>query len=640
MNAQTLAAALLTAGTLTAGGLFAAADTPAPAPPPCAATACSPRAACSGGGCGATEEKALARLTGRFNVQMKARDFYGALRTAKQACDALPGKSGPKLMVFKAMFAANPAADKPGRDLPDPCFLPDSVPKSADCPATCTGSDCCEAMNCCESGPCCDGPACCETAEDCPPAPVALAATCDAATPATAVAVCSATSEAAPPSPAVCGSVCSSPRAATCVTAAFDCAPCEPAAAIVRTAGVCGGGLCGEGGCPVPSKLRAVFAKVVGTGVFAPCCETECCDTTCCEIACCETACCETACCESGCCEEETDRFTGSVALGVSAAGPQISVTCLDRETGETLTGLKALKAVLWHKLGEDKPAVCDAGIDLAKYGEPGYVKVERTYADCAVVEYEVAEAADCPCPSGCACPAPCGCESDLCGAGSTPRIVPHLIEDPQKPGTIAIEYSPVHPGAPIDLGITSRDAPCELPPPTPAGLYGLVQTASAAPAASVTPVSYAVAAPAGGLPVGSWSRTLNDQRVTLAVTADGSFRGTCTVPNGGCAIAFAGDCRCTADGLLFGAVTGARVVCKTGDSAADPVACVAAEGFCRTLIDQPFSARCRVTDLDGAPTMTVSHAMFGGIGFLGTPAPGEPAHLPLTMFSGAYAAE
>ena len=604
MNAQTLAAALLAAGTLTAGGLFAAADTPAPAAPPCVASACSPRAACSGGGCQATQEKAMARLTGRFNVQMKAGDYAGAERTARQACDAFSGKPAPKLMVFKAKFAACQAAEP-----------------AADCPATCTGpgSDCCEAMKCCESGPCCDGPACCDAAVACPPAPVRLAATCDGAIPATAVAVCSATSEAAPPSPAVCPSVCASPCAASCVTAAFDCAPCEPAAAIVQTAGVCEGGVCGAGGCPIPSKLRAVFVKAAGTGLFAPCCETECCETICCESECCEIACREVTCCESGCCEEEDDRFAGSVAVGMSAAGPQVSVTCLDRETGETLTGLKALTAVLSHKLGCERPAVCEDDVELARIGEPGVVKVERKYADCTVVEYEVAEAADCPCPAGCPCPAPCGCEAVLCGAGACD-----------------LDFCP----CPADGGIASCDAPCELPPPVPTGLYGVVKTASAAPAASVTPVSYAVAAPTGGLPVGSWSRTLNDQRVTLAVTADGSFRGTCTVPNGGCAIAFAGDCRCTADGLLFGAVTGARVVCKTGDSAADPVACVAAEGFCRTLIDQPFSARCRVTEFDGAPTLTVSHAMFGGIGFLGTPAPGEPAHLPLTMFSGAYAAE
>ena len=625
MNAQTLAAALLAAGTLTAGGLFAAADTPAPAAPPCAATgcptktACSAETACSGGGCEATREKAMARLTGRFNVQMKARDFGGALRTAKQAREAFPEKPGCQLMLFKARFAACLAAEA-----------------AADCPATCTGpgSDCCEATNCCESGSCCDGPTCCDTAADCPPAPLCLAATCDGAMPATAVAVCSATSEAAPPSPAVCPSVCSSPCAATCLTAAFECAPCEPADAIVRTAGacvcdvcLCDGGVCGEGGCPIPSKLRAVLMKASGTGLFAACGDG---DTTCVRTAGCEE-------------EEEEKRYVGAVAVGMSAAGPSLSVTCLDRQTGETLTGLKALTAVLKGKFAGSVPAACEDEPELARAGEPGLVKVERTYADTVTVEYEhveaadfplpvyvacgegndcgevirrdlrfiecgdeggVAEAADCPCPAGCACPAPCGC------------------------GSVA------------DTGIASCDAPCELPPPTPAGLYGLVQTASAAPAASVTPVSYAVAAPAGGLPVGSWSRTLNDQRVTLAVTADGSFRGTCTVPNGGCAIAFSGDCRCTADGLLFGAVTGARVVCRTGDSAADPVACVAAEGFCRTLIDQPFSARCRVTEFDGAPTMTVSHAMFGGIGFLGTPAPGEPAHLPLTMFSGAYGAE
>ena len=623
MNAPTLAAALLAAGTLTAGGLFAAADTPAPAAPPRTASACAPRAACSGGGCEATRDKALARLTGRFAVQMKAGDYAGAERTAEQARDAFPEKPGCRLMLIKARFAACRAAEP-----------------AADCPTTSTGpgSDCCEAMNCCESGPCCDGPACCET-EDCPPAPLRLAATCDAAISATAVAVCSATSEAAPPSPAVCPSLCSSPCAATCVTAAFDGAPCEPAAAIVRTAGVCGGGVCGGGGCPVPSKLRAVFAKVVGTGVFArddvKCCECEpcecepceCCETDCCEAECCETACCETTCCESGCCEEEGDRFAGSVAVGVSSAGPSVSVSLLDRETGETLCGLSTLTAVLRETFGCGVPAACEDEPELARAGEPGLVKVERHYADTVTVEYEQAEAADFPFPVYCECGVACPGGEDCGDCACDPEFF-----------TCDLEF--VDRDEPAESGIASCDAPCELPPPTPAGLYGLVQTASAAPAASVTPVSYAVAAPTGGLPVGRWSRTLNDQRVTLAVTADGSFRGTCTVPNGGCAIAFAGDCRCTADGLLFGAVTSARVVCNVGDSAADPISCVAAEGFCRTLIDQPFSARCRVTEFDGAPTMTVSHAMFGGIGFLGTPAPGEPAHLPLTMFSGAYEAE
>ncbi|MEM9703740.1 MAG: hypothetical protein AAF907_14975, partial [Planctomycetota bacterium] len=167
------------------------------------------------------------------------------------------------------------------------------------------------------------------------------------------------------------------------------------------------------------------------------------------------------------------------------------------------------------------------------------------------------------------------------------------------------------------------------------------VVTASAFPAPSfVTPAGYAApvapAAPvqtASDLPVGRWVRTLNDQSVTITIEADGSFTALCTVPDSGCCLEATGDCRATEDGLLFGVVTSAKACPGENKNA---VACMQIEAFCRTLIDQPFSARCRVTN----DTLTVSNALFGGIGFVGTPGPGEPAHLALTMFSGAYEAK
>ncbi|NNJ25119.1 hypothetical protein [Alienimonas chondri] len=247
------------------------------------------------------------------------------------------------------------------------------------------------------------------------------------------------------------------------------------------------------------------------------------------------------------------------------------------------------------------------------------------------------------PSVCGTGCLAACGtaCRGPECDGGPCPDGVTGALAREISPCKTQCESGDA--GALAEWHATASLAapyPIAYEPPGLYGgqTYGVVRTAAVSPAPSISSASYAVPVEANpGLPVGRWTRTLNDQSVTIAVAADGSFAAVCTVPNAGCSLKVTGDCRATADGLLFGVVTSAKACpSESNTDSVDPVACVEIETFCRSLIDQPFSARCRVS----GQSMTVSHTLFGGIGFVGTPGPGEPAHLALTMFSGAYEAE
>ena len=114
-------------------------------------------------------------------------------------------------------------------------------------------------------------------------------------------------------------------------------------------------------------------------------------------------------------------------------------------------------------------------------------------------------------------------------------------------------------------------------------------RTAEAPAECVLTPVAFqASAAPASRIPAGTYTRTLNDQRVTVTFTptgaATGTVSGSCTVPNGGCDLTFAGDCTATADGLIYGVVCDAKT-CDADD--ADPSAKLSVEAFCQAL-DRP----------------------------------------------------
>ena len=186
----------------------------------------------------------------------------------------------------------------------------------------------------------------------------------------------------------------------------------------------------------------------------------------------------------------------------------------------------------------------------------------------------------------------------------------------------------------------------CALAPiaePAPARTAEAASHASTANA-TIVPAIYAAAAPVPAIPAGTFTRRMNDQTVTVtfapAGPTAGTFAGTCTVPNGRCSLTFRGDCTATRDGLIYGVVCSAKTCDAAGGG--DPMAKMTVESFCRTLIDQPFALRCRVEPAaDGEPaSMTLTDVKFAGIGIVGTPGPGEPAHLFLTMFSGAYEAE
>ena len=445
--------------------------------------------------------------------------------------------------------------------------------------ACCPSADCCPGSDCCEKTAAGETPACCEEAGCCEKTACCPTADC-----------CPTTACCSDAKPSDCCE-----EAGCCVKVAAVAAPaptCGPAATcdspLPRTAVV----VCrGESVSPppAPKRLTACGAGACPTTACPECppCGTgsACTATTCLERA--RTALTECTACPPVC----------SVLCGDSVCCEGACCDLLDIEAG--CCPLKTLSVSISGCLTKALNSVCEPVADcFGVYADPP--KGIDFYADPPKeidFEFHFIEAGS--------------CEPNSCDAA------PALAA----PYPIAYE---------------------------PAGLYGVTRTAAVspapavAPASAVAPAAYAAPAPAAALPVGRWTRKLNDQSVTIAVAADGKFTATCTVPDWNCSLECTGDCRATADGLLFGVVTSARALPKRGEDgkAADPVACVQVESFCQTLVDQPFSARCRVTNGSAKPAMTVSHALFGGIGFVGTPAPGEPAHLALTMFSGAYEAE
>ncbi|MFH5803258.1 hypothetical protein [Alienimonas sp. DA493] len=358
-----------------------------------------------------------------------------------------------------------------------------------------------------------------------------------------------------------------------------------------------------ESAPPAPKRMLACSGTACPITVCAA--ASDACAPTACAPTACENAVCETAACEGSVC--------GTAACGLRAVVAKQFTTIVTSAASE----LSECAAECARACGTTcRGAACDGG-------------------PCpnGVCEGTVCEGTVC---ATAACAAPV-CETPVCealalapaGGEMSPCELRGACEPTDRcPGWVAAP-SLAAPVAPYPIAYE------------PAGLYGVQRTAAVepAPAGYATPAAYATPVEANpGLPVGRWTRTLNDQSVTIVVSPDGSFTATCTVPHAGCSLEVAGDCRATEDGLLFGVVTMAKVCPGSGreKDSVDPVACVEVEGFCRALIDQPFSARCRVK----GQTMNVSNALFGGIGFVGTPGPGEPAHLALTMFSGAYEAE
>ncbi|QDT18158.1 ribosomal eL19 family protein [Alienimonas californiensis] len=452
---------------------------------------------------------------------------------------------------------------------------------TADCPATCTGpgSACCAEMGCCKKTAACTGAACEKTAACTGAACEKTAACTGAACEKTAACTGAACEKTAACTGAACEktATCDAPAPTACSLA--TCSDAVPATAVV----VCSAS--SEAAPPAPSRTFACSGTACPITVCvatADACPTAACGTSACTTAACTKTACETAACSAGSCE--------IAACGTNACG---------------------LRGVIAKQF---TTIVTSAANDLSSCA-----------AECALACGTACRGAACdggPCPSG-VC-SEIACETSPC------KSAPACTSTDDCPGWVS---------APA-LAAPSHAIPYPIAY-EPAGLYGVQRTAAvdatsfgyAAPAAYAVPVETNSA-----LPVGRWTRTLNDQSVTIAVSPNGSFTATCTVPNAGCSLSVSGDCRATEDGLLFGVVTSAKVCPGSGshDGSVDPVSCVEVEGFCRALIDQPFSARCRVKD----QSMTVSHALFGGIGFIGTPGPGEPAHLALTMFSGAYQAE
>ena len=253
--------------------------------------------------------------------------------------------------------------------------------------------------------------------------------------------------------------------------------------------------------------------------------------------------------------------------------------------------------------------------------------------------------AADCECPAGCACPAPCECPADAAPAAPSESTVENKI------ARLTDFFNTQMNNQGWVEALATAERAHTIAPNLPhtalmvwkakfAAREAAGKAFAAAKSASVIPAAHAAPAPVAApsrIPAGTFTRTLNDQRVTVTFAPTGpnagTVSGTCTVPNGGCELTFSGDCTATADGLIYGAVCTAKT-CGAAD--ADPTAKLSVEAFCQALIDQPFSLRCRETE----GGCTISAVKFAGVGIVGTPAPGEPAYLLLTMFSGAYDAE
>ncbi len=424
------------------------------------------------------------------------------------------------------------------------------------------------------------------------------------------------------------------PPASSCPTASHPAASC-PAASCEATA------RCSVAGCPLAAAFNAAVDAVVNAAVTV-CPGSACCPTD----DCCPTACTGPAsdcCVANGCCDA-TAMVNAVAAISAPAPANGCPSTCGVAAPSTAVAVCSATS--LAPPPAPQRLTTCAATACPLSVCGAGVCGTNSCGLDFTV------EVADADGASVCLAPSP------VCGAPNCPTTVcpcPVTVC-----GGAVWEMSPCETRAPVapeeTLNRPSWTATAALAAPVsqgifdePAGLYGVRRTAavedvSARRSVRIAPAAYAtpIAAPPG-LPVGRWTRTLNDQSVTVAVAADGTFTATCTVPNSGCSLTIAGDCRATADGLLFGVVTSAKAAPSGSDDAAavDPMACLEVESFCRSLIDQPFSARCRVgAPSQGKPSMNVSNALFGGIGFVGIPAPGEPAHLALTMFSGAYEAE
>ena len=373
------------------------------------------------------------------------------------------------------------------------------------------------------------------------------------------------------------------PYPATCSGPGADCCV---AAGCCSPAECCDGpGCCEDSDCcedadsGVTLAAAEMDAELPATAV-AVCSATSECDDACEAVAACGSI------CGGGECGMPKRRVSGSIAFAISPRGPSLAVDCTDNKTGEKLGLGGLLKAVL---TGGADDFVCPFA---------GCPAPARTASTCGAPVAASVAYGDCPCPTDCACDAPCCCDA-------APALFPDFL-------------------LPV------------LPP---------LKTAEVAPA-TIIPAGYAApiapAAPSK-IPAGTYTRRVNDQTVTVTFEptgeTSGAFAGTCTVPDGGCGLTFRGDCTATRDGLIYGVVCSAKC-CDAAD--ADPVAKMAVESFCRTLIDQPFSLRCRTQPATaGEPAgLTMTDVKFAGIGIVGVPGPGEPAHLLLTMFSGAYEAE
>ena len=339
----------------------------------------------------------------------------------------------------------------------------------------------------------------------------------------------------------------------------------------------------------------------------------------CCEDACCESACCEDACCGAPAAPGESAEVFGlpTVAKVIDFAELLRDVAPAGRElelcggevggcgTAGPCCGSPAATAF-------DLALPCSVGAGDARIFSFS-VGVTRNGPTCSVTKSSCPKETCCEpkaaavgfcdlLSAACACGESCSCDPCGCGSSGVPASVASLIRK-------VAGFTP--------------PAPAVAPVPTPARAV-VIRTAS-----QIAPES--VAKPA--MPAGTWTRTLNDQSVTLTLSETG-FEGRCTIAHSGCAVRFAGDCSVTADGLLYGVITSA-VSEPCGPAGADAARRMEVEMVCRTLIDQPVSVRVR----SNGDAMTVTDAKFAGIGIVGTPAPGDAAFLYQMLLTGQYTA-
>ena len=529
-----------------------------------------------------------------------------------------------------------------------------AVTPAAPRPAACHGSACekaaSDAAGCCVKAAACKSGVCPKRAARTKTAvratkpskatavkSVKLKAPCGATAGGCSASACSRT---APTGTACSASVCS--ESACSIGACCPTEACREVCAEQQCCGTdaCEAGCCEAGCCEaeesVPDFLSAAVTKArAATADFCGVCGTKvrdaietvgcemfadvCCESVCTEAGCSTVPCCGKTCCEESCCEERC----GESACCEAPAVPGESATVFGLPTvAKVIDSAKLLGPVRFHLA---YPGCCREE-DWGSDGWRDFDRQSQTFSFSVGVKRDdvpcpTPSRASCPketcceppvarvgfcellsavvtCGKNCACGEGCSCDPCGCGSCGVPDSVASLIR---------------------------RVAACVPPAPI------------AAPARSpkIRTVSRTAATPAAAnsaVPVGTWTRTLNDQSVSLTLTETG-FSGRCTLAHTGCAVRFAGDCSVTSDGLLYGVITSAA--CESaGPSAGDAARRMEVEMVCRTLVDQPVSVRLR----HGSDSMTVTDAKFAGIGIVGQPAPGDAAFLYMMLLTGEYA--